>query len=201
MRSRRWIVVDGLDGSGKSTIAHWIKDHYEAKGERVLVQMHPSDRFTGRVARRALQSNGLAMFVVSTVFFILDVLGSLFRLRRWSRSYDTVVFVRYVMAAAYLPRRFAPLGYDLITRVLPIPSRLLLIDIDPEVAMRRMATREDEEEMFENLPSLVREREKILLLSHGWRVIDNSHDEGFSRTQLASVLERWDGPVGAADVA
>ena len=200
MRTKRWIVVDGLDGSGKSTIAHWIGDYYEARGEKVLVQMHPSGRFTGMIARRALQSKGAAMFVVSTAFFIFDVLGSLSRLRRWSRSYDTVVFVRYIMAAAYLPKRFAHQGYDLIARVLPIPSRLLLIDIDPETAMKRISTREDEEEMFENIPSLTREREKILMLSQGWQVLDNNQDEAASRHQLMRILEEWDSSLGVGKV-
>ena len=198
MRARRWIIVDGLDGSGKSTIAHWVGEHYESRGEKVLIQMHPSGRFTGRIARRALQSKGAAMFVVSTTFFILDVLGSLIRLRRWRRSYETVVFVRYIMAAAYLPKRYAQKGYEIIAKVLPIPSRLLLIDIDPETAMKRMSTREDEEEMFENIPSLTREREKILLLSHGWKVLDNNQDEAASRIQLMRILEEWDVNLGDA---
>ncbi len=200
MRTKRWIVVDGLDGSGKSTIAHWIGDYYEARGEKVLVQMHPSGRFTGMIARRALQSKGAAMFVVSTAFFIFDVLGSLSRLRRWSRSYDTVVFVRYIMAAAYLPKRFAHQGYDLIARVLPIPCRLLLIDIDPETAMKRISTRDDEEEMFENIPSLTREREKILMLSQGWKVLDNNQNEAASRAQLIRILEEWDSTLGVGKV-
>lgn len=200
MSTKRWIIVDGLDGSGKSTIAHWIGDHYETRGEKVLVQMHPSERFTGRIARRALQSKGSAMFVVSTAFFILDVLGSLSRLRRWRRSYDTVVFVRYIMAAAYLPKRYAQQGYDVIAKVLPIPSRLLLIDIDPETAMKRISTREDEEEMFENIPSLTREREKVLMLSHGWKVLDNNQDEAASRLQLTRILEEWDSTLGDATV-
>lgn len=200
MSTKRWIIVDGLDGSGKSTIAHWIGEHYEARGERVLVQMHPSERLTGRIARRALQSEGSVMFVVSTAFFILDVLGSLSRLRRWRRSCDTVVFVRYIMAAAYLPKRYAQQGYDLIAKVLPIPSRLLLIDIDPETAMKRISTREDEEEMFENIPSLTREREKVLMLSHGWKVLDNNQDEAASRLQLIRILEEWDSTLGDATV-
>lgn len=200
MRTKRWIVVDGLDGSGKSTIARWIGEHYGSRGERVLVQMHPSERFTGRIARRALQSKGTAMFVVSTAFFILDVLGSLSRLRRWSRSYDTVVFVRYIMAAAYLPKRYTQRGYDLISKVLPIPSRLLLIDVDPETAMKRISSREDEEEMFENIPSLTREREKILMLSQGWQVLDNNLDEAASRNQLKRILEEWDSAVVDAKV-
>lgn len=158
--------------------------------------MHPSDRRAGRIARWALQSKGTAMFVVSTCFFILDVLISLSLLRRWSKSYDTVVFVRYIMAAAYLPKRYARKGYDVIAKVLPIPSRLLLVDVLPETAMRRIDSREEREEMFENLPSLKREREKVLMLSSGWMVLDNSGEEASSRGRLHSILIEWDRDLG-----
>lgn len=192
----RWIVVDGLDGSGKSTVARWIKEHYEEKGEKVVVQIHPSERWTGRVARRALQSKGLIMYVISTTFFILDVLISLSHLKRWSREYDTVVFVRYIMAAAYLPERYARQGYTLIEKVLPIPPRLLLVDVTPETALHRIASREDREEMFENLPALKKGRDKILMLATGWKVLDNNGEEKSSREWLDKELGVWDHTLG-----
>lgn len=190
----RWIVVDGLDGSGKSTVARWMEEHYLGKGDRVHVQIHPSDRRAGRIARWALQRKGGPMFILSTCFFILDVLVSLLLMRRWARIYDTVIFVRYVMAAAYLPKRVALRGYEVLVKVLPIPDRLLLVDVQPEVAMHRIASREEQEEMFENLPSLRREREKVLMLSSGWSILDNNGGETISRERLLAILSEWDRP-------
>ena len=28
----KWIVIEGTDGSGKNTIAEWIRDQYTSKG-------------------------------------------------------------------------------------------------------------------------------------------------------------------------
>ena len=123
---KRWIVVDGLDGSGKNTVASWIREHYEDQGGRVVVRVHPSERWAGRMARKALQSKGLLMYLISTMFFVLDVLLSVTRLRRDLRENDVVIFVRYMMATAYLPRRYARAGYHLFSKVLPVPRRLLL---------------------------------------------------------------------------
>ena len=196
---KRWIVVDGLDGSGKSTIARWIREHYEARGDIVHVQVHPSDRWAGRLSRRALQERGPVMFVISTAFYILDIFISVSKLRTEFRAYDDVVFVRYLMGTAYLPRRFAKQGYDLFAKVLPVPERLLLVDISPENALRRMAIRDDREEMFENLPSLTECREKVLMLSDGWSVLDNNGDEADTRKRLRGQLEAWDNALGGAD--
>jgi dTMP kinase len=187
----RWIVVEGLDGSGKSTVAGWIKEYYEGRGERVMVQIHPSERLAGRIARRCLQSKGLHMYALSAVFYIIDVLTSVALLRKWGREYDDIVFVRYAMGAAYLPKRFAKKGYEVITRSLPLPERLLLVDVAPETALTRMAKRDDKEEMFENLGELVKVRDKVLMMSSGWRVLDNNGDEHDSRDRLARMLAEW----------
>ncbi|MDW5562658.1 MAG: thymidylate kinase [Methanomassiliicoccus sp.] len=195
---KRWIVVDGLDGSGKSTVARWIKEHYEARGDRVYVQVHPSDRRAGRMSRRALQERGPIMFVISTAFYVLDVLISVAKIRTEYEKYDDLVFVRYLMGTAYLPKRFARQGYDVFAKVLPVPERLLLVDIDPEKALHRIAQRDDREEMFENLPALNKGREKILMLSEGWRVLNNNGDEASTRQLLNEQLESWDRVLGPA---
>lgn len=190
-------MVDGLDGSGKSTVASWIKEYYEAQGDTVHIQVHPSDRLAGRLSRRALQDRGPLMFAVSTVFYVLDILVSVAKMRTEFSRYDDLVFVRYLMGTAYLPKRFARQGYYVCTKVLPVPKRLLLVDIDPENALRRMARRNDQEEMFENLPSLKECREKILMLSDDWRVLDNNSDEAVTRKVLEDQLETWDRSMGA----
>jgi dTMP kinase len=187
----RWIVVEGLDGSGKSTVAGWIREYYEGRGERVLVQIHPSERLAGRIARRCLQSKGLHMYALSASFYILDVLTSVVLLKRRGGEFDDVVFVRYAMGAAYLPKRYAKKGYEVITKVLPLPERLLLVDVSPETALRRMAKRDDKEEMFENLAELVKVRDKVLSMSSGWVVLDNNGDEQGSRGRLAQILAEW----------
>lgn len=190
-------MVDGLDGSGKSTVASWIKEYYEAQGDTVHIQVHPSDRLAGRLSRRALQDRGPLMFAVSTVFYVLDILVSVAKMRTEFSRYDDLVFVRYLMGTAYLPKRFARQGYYVCTKVLPVPKRLLLVDIDPENALHRMARRNDHEEMFENLPSLKECREKILMLSDDWRVLDNNSDEAVTRKVLEDQLETWDRSMGA----
>lgn len=190
----RWIVLDGIDGSGKSTFASWTKEHYEAQGERVLLRIHPSPSWAGRKARRALEGRGRVMRLLATLFFIMDVLGSVRRLRREASEYGTIVYVRYLMAAAYLPRRLAPLGYDFFARLLPVPRRLLLVDVEPEMAMARILHRQHAQEMFEDVSSLRRVRGKVLALAQrgGWRVVENSGPEDQGRALLLSALAEWD---------
>lgn len=189
----RWIVVDGIDGSGKSTQARWIREYYEKDGQSVVLFIHPSSRWMGRMTRRALLGHGKMMRLVASVFFMLDVLLSLSSLKRSGDCHDTVIFVRYVMATAYLPSRLSRRGYAFFSKVLPVPRRKLLVDIDPSIALRRISLRDHGREMFENLPSLIRIRERMLdLAGEAWEVIDNSGTEEDSLSRLRSIMNEWD---------
>ncbi len=189
----RWIVVDGIDGSGKSTVAGWIASNYEGSGEKVLVRVHPSDRLSGRLARKGLLGRGAAMRTVATLFFIIDVLASVGKLRADSRSKDTIIFVRYLMATAYLPERYMRLGYDFFARLLPVPRRLLLVDVDAASALERIRARGGTEEMFEDLASLEKARRKVLALADpSWTRLENVGDANAVRTKLLAILKDWD---------
>lgn len=189
----RWIVVDGIDGSGKNTIGKMMRDHYAGMGEKVYLVAHPSERYFGRASRRALQGRGRVMSILAAFFFILDVLFSLRALKRLRGEYQTVIFVRYLMGTAYLPQKLAPVGYVFFRKLLPVPEKLLLVDIDPEVAISRIAERKEHREMFEDLESLVSVRRKILLLAGDeWELVDNSCPEEMSRERVMEILNRWD---------
>ncbi|OPY31810.1 MAG: putative thymidylate kinase [Methanomassiliicoccales archaeon PtaU1.Bin124] len=188
----RWIVVDGIDGSGKSTIAHWIADRYEGMG-KVEVVHHPSERWYGRISRKALQSEGKAMHTVAAVFYIIDVLMSVGRIRKDRKEDKTLIFVRYLMGTAYLPESLMHAGYDFFCKMLPVPKAMLLVDIDPEVAMSRLSSRQDAHEMFEDADNLRKYRRKVLALTNDdWKVLDNSGSEESSRRQLDSIMADWE---------
>jgi len=188
----KWIVVDGIDGSGKSTCARWISEHYAKGGSKVLLRMHPSSGWTGRMTRSALEGRGKLMHLLATLFFILDVLNSLRSLKQDSKRYDVVIFVRYIMGAAYLPDWLAGQGYAVISKVLPMPDRLLLVDIDPQVALRRISERMERTEMFEDAENLSKTRDKMLRLAQGWAILDNNPSADITKAALATILERWD---------
>jgi dTMP kinase len=189
----RWIVIDGIDGSGKSTYARWMKEHYESLGETVLVRIHPSEGLLGSLTRRTLQGKGRMLRLLASLLFIGDVLASLRSLRRDMQRYDTIIYVRYLMATAYLPERFIQQGYNFFAKILPVPKRLLLVDIDPKVALRRIEDRNEAQEMFEDIESLRKIRKKVLTLaSNGWAVIENNVDTDMMPAGLVKIIEDWD---------
>jgi dTMP kinase len=190
----RWIVIDGIDGSGKSTAAEWARELFEERGERVLIQNHPSDRLIGRVTKRLLLGTTKVERLFASVFFMVDVIGSLRRLKgRW-KGYDTVIFVRYLMATAYLPASLVRAGYGFFAHLLPVPDRLILVDIEPKVAIDRIEERDEEREMFEDIESLQRVRGKVNMVASGeWEVLDNSGTMEQTRERLERLIDGWEG--------
>ncbi len=184
---KRLIAVDGLDGSGKNTHASCIRDIMERNGEVVIIRSHPSMGRLGRASKSALQGEGHVARFLATIFYTLDVLVSV----RWynKRADCTVIFVRYILGTAYLPRRLAPYGYRLFRNMLPFPDLALFIDIDPEIAIRRIEERDHTREMFETKEKLDKVRRTVgRLIGDEWIVVDNSENGEAPFRRIEAIL-------------
>jgi len=184
--SLRFIAVDGLDGCGKDTHAKKIAALLEAKGEKAVIVPHPSGRRFGRMSKRFLQGSGKVARLWATLFYIFDVLVSV---RRLKSQEGNVIFVRYLIGAAYLPRSLAPSGYRVFRNLLPFPDLALFIDIEPRTAIRRIEERDHVREMFETeeKQAAIREVAKSLL-SGEWTVVDNSEDGEAPFREVEGIL-------------
>jgi thymidylate kinase len=89
----------------------------------------------------------------------------------------TFIFVRYLLGTAYLPAPLAPSGYRFFRKLLPFPDLAIFIDIDPEVAARRIQARGFVPEMFETRERMESLRRVVRhLVSEEWVTVDNSTD-------------------------
>ncbi len=167
----RFIVIDGLDGSGKSTQARLIQERYLSKGESVILREHPaSDNDYGLNAKKALLGRGTINRIKASVYYAMDVIRSV---RKYNGKADNIIMVRYLMGIAYLPLPMAKFLYWFFTMVLPTSDYMFFLDLEPEESLKRMSKR-DEEEMFENKDSLIKVRKRAVELSQGWHVINTS---------------------------
>lgn len=173
-----WYVIDGMDGSGKSTVSQMLAEELRSRGRRVLVLEHPNRSIAiGRLEGRLLLVDSIPALIMSSCLYILDVVRSVGVMKRSRRRYDDVIFVRYIMAVSYLPDRFATLAYRIFDNVLPTPDVRILVDVDERTALSRIESRGEELERFESLENLRETRTRMLEMSEGWVVIDNSRGQ------------------------
>jgi len=185
----RFIVVDGLDGSGKSTHAQMIHQKYLERGENVILREHPSnDNHYGMQAKEALLGRGKINKIKAAFYYALDVIRSV---RLYHQEGETLIMVRYLMGVTYLPLPLAKLLYRIFTAVLPTSDYMFFLDLKPEEALKRLSER-DEEEMFENLEDLTEVRDKALQLVKGWHIINTEGSIEDVQQRIDLILEELD---------
>lgn len=184
-----WYVVDGMDGCGKTTVSTILKQNLESKGRKVLEITHPNENtFFGRQAAKFLCIQNKGAELVSTVFYILDVLCSLVKKKKIGKNYDDVIFVRYSLAAAYLPEKLVKFGYDVIIHVLPVPDVKIFVDSRPKICMDRIILRGEKLEVFETEEKLEKTRRKMKMIAEDWNTIDNAGAIEETETAVKKLL-------------
>ena len=187
---KRFIAIDGLDGSGKDTQARLIKEKYEKEGT-VIIRSHPTlDNFFGRKSKSALQSKKSKLNkIIATLCYGADAIRSVIK---YYGKADTVIFVRYTLAVSYLKKSISVPVYKLVCFALPVSEYFFYLDVSPEVLMERVKKRNDTAEVFENYDDFVKVRAKAEPVLYNWHVIpaNDSPEEIFKR--IETILDELD---------
>jgi len=168
-----FIVIDGLDASGKSTQALRLCTFLRNRGKTVFLRSHPSkDNLFGVKAKQFLYMRGKSAHFAAAIFYLLDVIRSIL-LYSW-RRYDYVIFVRYLMGTAYLPSPVHKIAYHFFASIVPTSDLMFFLNVSPEEAHRRILQMGEKQEMFESMEELKRIGCKALsLASMGkWTIIN-----------------------------
>lgn len=184
-----FIVIDGLDASGKNTQALNLAFFLRNQGKTVLLRSHPSiDNFFGSNAKKFLYSEGKSPHFASALFYMLDVIRSIL-LYYW-RKYDYIIFVRYLMGTAYLPSLLHRIVYHLFASIVPMSNFMFFLDIGSEEAFRRIRQTRKKREMFENIEKLrsVRAKALSLALIGKWKIINADKPEREVEKEIINSL-------------
>lgn len=168
-----FIVIDGLDASGKSTQALNLFKFLTAKGQTICLRLHPAtDNFFGFKAKQFLYARGKSAHFASALFYMMDVIRSIL-IYTWQR-YDHIIFVRYLMGTAYLPSPLHRIAYHFFALFVPKSEFMFFLDITPDVAYKRICQARRDQEMFESLEALRKVRAKALSLAMigKWTIIN-----------------------------
>lgn len=167
----KFIVIDGLDGSGKDTQVRLIAEMYEKQGRDVVIRSHPcNDNRFGRKSKEALLKTGKVNHIKATIYFGLDAIRSVVKYTH-SDKVDVLIFSRYILAVMYLPDVVNTVVYKIVTFVLPTSDCMFFLDVTPEESLRRIGSRNKDTEMFENIESLRKNRLKSQKFTYNWNVI------------------------------
>jgi dTMP kinase len=191
-----FIVLEGIDGAGKSTLGNRIRDALIAKGRDVSVTQEPTHDEIGSIIRSG-SVKGISQ-AAEALLFVADRAVHTERITKLVENGHDVICDRYfasTVAYQSAPLNGVALEMDWLVELnLPVirePDVTFLLDIDPDKGMDRIAGR-GEKSKFEESEYLRHVRSGYLELAEefGFKVIDASKgaDEVFS--EVMSEIEK-----------
>jgi dTMP kinase len=178
-----FIVIEGIDGTGKSTQARKLAEHFTAQGRTVTLSREPTDGPWGSLLRSSAQTGRLSP-AEELEAFLKDRRQHVEELIAPALAAGNVVILDryYFSTMAYQGAR----GFDPAKirsdneEFAPVPDRLFILDLDVSTALERIGTRGDTANEFEQRANLQRCRDIFLSLRDEpfARVIDAGADTG-----------------------
>ena len=187
----RLIIVDGLDAVGKDTQAKLIYDRYHQIDNKVIIRSHPSDdNYFGRRAKESLLKKSKINKIRASIFYMFDVLRSIRKYYK-AKEEGTLIMVRYLMGTAYLPKRFAKFTYKFFENFVPTSKYMFFLDAHPKELFNRVEKR-NVKEIFETPEELNNVRNKALMLTENWHIIDTNQSIEDTYKKIEKILNKLD---------
>ena len=199
MNKKQFIVIEGIDGSGKTTQAKLLKKYLLAQGEQAVISPEPSSGIIGNLIRQALKKR---IFFTQDKTLFDEQMAYLFAADRHDHLYNDIDGVYklindgfYVISTRYY---FSSLAYncptaeqfDFISKLnhkFPPPDLTIYLDIPVEVSLERTQERSLKEvyETKEKLTSVKKNYQQIFDRYHGkLLVIDGTMEENLIHQQI-----------------
>lgn len=184
----RFIVLEGIDGSGKSSIADLLYGNFSD----VYLTSEPSDSKIGRMAEEIAHEDTSPF--LDTFIYLADRVDHTEEIEEKLEEGKTVVCDRYwgSTAAYQAATGDIPLDYliDIQKPFIKEPDLTILFDIDPTISLERIQRREIKSK-YENLEYLSKVRENYLVLAdrNDWETIEAESDISRVKEEVFSLID------------
>ena len=167
MTTPRFIVLEGLDGSGKSTQISLLSQKLTALGLPHTTTREPSTGPIGALAREAVHSSPLENETLALLFaadryqHVTDVVNPALNQGKYVLC-DRFYYSNLAYQADNPEALARVLTYNQAVMALRRPDITFFLDVDPEECMRRILERKGKTAIYENLTRLRQDRERFL---------------------------------------
>lgn len=193
-----FIVVEGIDGTGKTTVCRGASEILRSEGLEVDTTMEPTQGPIGALIRSDV--SGSLSQEAQSLLFVADRIEHTAEIRRKTAEGAVVICDRYYPSTlAYqscsLDGEAADGGWlmGLNERFVAEPDAVILLDMDPRGSMRRVESRGEEESRFEDLAYQVQVRERYLGLAErfGFEVVDASRPRDEVLADVIGIIREF----------
>lgn len=173
---KRFVTFEGIDGSGKSTIAKLVCKRLKSEGYNVVSTYEPTDSWIGKQVQHCIETN--ADPFVTAFTFIADRIEHCKQIKKWLDEDKIVLCDRYAESTyAYQGAQLKDIVDDPMKwlqelskdRIL-VPDRTFVFVIDPKKSLARIQNR-NKLIPFEKVAFLEKVHKNYLLLADGKRFL------------------------------
>ncbi len=193
MNSPLFVVLEGIDGSGKTSAISKVREHLESLGHKVMITMEPTKGAIGNLVAETddlTPESEALLFTADRACHTKEISGWL------EEGYDVICDRYYASTLAYqsasgLDRDWL---YSINSKVIMEPDVHILLDIDPEVSLTRVDKRGEKVSRFEKLDYLRKVRAAYLEIAESYEltVLDASRSKD---DVLKDIIELIDGRI------
>lgn len=162
-----YVIIEGIDGSGKDSQADLLVEYFEAQGHPVLRVNEPDSTLpTGKLLRQMLKDGTYVK--AHAAMFLADRMAMLdAKVCPALAEGKIVVSVRSWLSTLVYQQENWPLSWlKAIHEQLPAKAtHLVLLDLDPETALDRATRRPGHNEYYEKLDVQLRNRQRYRALT------------------------------------
>lgn len=165
MKQGKFIVLEGLDGCGKSTQLKRLADNLKNLGETVILTAEPTEYETGAYLRRILSESQSKNMYLQAALFLADRLEHIthpeFGIRQYLEKGFTVVCDRYYYSSFAYQGTASDVNWVMDTHLkcpeMLIPDLCIFLDVNPDTCKARIDQGRDKPELYEKDINLMRE--------------------------------------------
>ena len=163
MEKGKFIVLEGLDGCGKSTQLTRLCENLKARGQKVHLTAEPTDYETGRYLRRILSDSLHKNMYLQSALFLADRLEHIthpeFGIRRFLSEGTTVLCDRYYYSSFAYQGTASDIDWvmdiNLKCREILTPDLCIFLDVNPDTCKNRIDQVREKPELYEKDAALM----------------------------------------------
>ena len=199
----RFIVIEGIDGAGKTTQAELLREHLEGQGRQVFRTAEPTPFPTGIALREALGGRVKKSECEMAVMFVCDRIAHNIHptegIEAVLESGCDIICDRYYYSSLAYQGHSTDYGWvkamNLSCPEIRKPDVCIYLDLTPEQSLLRISRGRDSVEIYENQETLERVRSAFFRVfddlknSDNIAVVDAYRDPAEIASDIAALVD------------